>query len=408
MAALALTAGLAGCGGVAESESRTTTLTVIATNYGDSRHKNSQGYWDRVALAFRTEHPGIDVDISVHSADTVEKKVAELVERGEAPDIVQTDSYAEYADQGLLHSADELLSIPVQASFVPSLTEAGEMKRVQYGMPFTVSTRLLYYNKDLFRQAGLKPPNTWKELLAAARALKARGVKYPIAVPLGPQEAEAETLMWLLSGGGGYTDSTDHYDLASPENVSTLKWLKSTLVAEGLTGPVAPGELNRNAALLAFIEGEAAMVNAPLSLMRQIDDSTLSVPYGTVPLPSRTGKEEPTMGTADWVIAFKQREHREEIGRFLDFLYGEKYVTEQAALYQLLPVTVPAADAMRADRKQKSLWNGLDTLQNLELYPVSETNWSQVAEAVRSRIGKAVAPGGDPEAVLSSLADVAD
>lgn len=174
-AALGLAAGLSGCGS-ADAESGTVSLTVVATNYGDSVHKNSEGYWDRVTLAFGAEHPGINVDVQVYDPDEVDEKVAALVERGEAPDIVQTDSYSEYAAQDLLYSADEVLSVPVQASFVQSLANAGEMDRAQYGLPFTASTRLLYYNKDLFERAGLEPPKTWDELLAAARALKAQGL----------------------------------------------------------------------------------------------------------------------------------------------------------------------------------------------------------------------------------------
>jgi len=406
--ALGLTVGVSGCGGLTGSAAKHVTLTVVVTNYGDSVHKNSQGYWDRVALAFRTDHPDIDVETTVYPADEIDAKVAELVRQGKAPDIVESDSYAEYAAKGLLYKADDLLSIAVQGGFEPSLAAAGQVDRVQYGLPFTASTRLLYYNKDLFKRAYLDPPTTWAELVADARALKVRGVKYPIAVPLGPEEAEAETLMWLLAGDGGYTDGTGNYSLASDANVATLKWLKSDLVGAGLTGPVAPGQLNRSAALQAFLEGDAAMVNGPLSLMRQIEDSTDNVAYGTVPLPSRTGKAAPAMGTADWIVGFKQRGHGEQIGTFLDFLYGDKYVTEQATEYQLLPVTTSVSDAMRADKQYRPLWNGLDALQTLELYPLSETNWAQVSASVRKRIGKAVAPGGDPEAVLESIAKATD
>lgn len=403
-AALALTVAVSGCGAETGSGSDTTTLTVVATNYGDSVHKNSIGYWDRVGLAFQAAHPDIRVETKVYPADQVAAKVAALVEQGRAPDVVQTDSYAEYAAQGRLYRADELLSIPVQGSFVQSLADAGQVRRVQYGLPFTASTRLLYYNKDLFTAAGLTPPTTWQELVVDARALKAQEVKYPIAVPLGPEEAEAETLMWLLAGGGGYTDNTGSYSLTSEENVSTLRWLRSSLVAEGLTGPTPPGELNRDDALQAFLDGKAAMVNAPLSLMRQIEDSTQNVSYGTVPLPSSTGRTVPTMGTTDWTIAFRQAGHREETGEFLDFLYSDKYVIQQAAEYQLLPVTVPASTAMRQDKQYRKLWNGLDTLDNMDLYPLSETSWSKVVSAIRDRIGRAVTPGGDPASVLSSIA----
>jgi ABC-type sugar transport system, periplasmic component len=199
-AALGLTVGVSGCGTDSGSGAKTTTLTVVATNYGDSVHKNSIGFWDRVGLAFQAAHPDIRVETKVYPADEVDAKVAALVKQGRAPDVVQTDSYAEYAAKGMLYRADELLSISAQGSFVPSLAQAGQVRRVQYGLPFTASTRLLYYNKDLFSRAGLKPPTTWQQLLVEARVLKAMGVTYPIALPLGPEEAEAETLTWLLAG----------------------------------------------------------------------------------------------------------------------------------------------------------------------------------------------------------------
>ncbi len=84
---------------------KTTTLTVVATNYGDSVHKNSIGFWDRVGLAFQAAHPDIRVETKVYPADEVDAKVAALVQQGRAPDVVQTDSYAEYAAKGMLYRA---------------------------------------------------------------------------------------------------------------------------------------------------------------------------------------------------------------------------------------------------------------------------------------------------------------
>src|SRR5258708_21432804 len=45
-------------------------------------------------------------------------------------------------------------------------------------MPFNSSTTIMFYNKDVFKKAGLDPakaPETWPELVAAARKIKASG-----------------------------------------------------------------------------------------------------------------------------------------------------------------------------------------------------------------------------------------
>ncbi|WP_128378178.1 hypothetical protein [Streptomyces cavernae] len=78
------------------ASTRTVSLTVISTDYGASVHKNSQASGARVGPLFQSEHPGIRPETKICPAGTVHPKVAELVELRKAPDIVRTDSYAEY------------------------------------------------------------------------------------------------------------------------------------------------------------------------------------------------------------------------------------------------------------------------------------------------------------------------
>ena len=48
--------------------------------------------------------------------------------------------------------------------------------------------------------------------------------------------------------------------------------------------------------------------------------------FGMVPLPGRDGPSQDSLGVADWMMAFKQNGHGEQIGDFLDFVYSEKNV----------------------------------------------------------------------------------
>ncbi|MFM9368203.1 extracellular solute-binding protein [Streptomyces sp. Da 82-17] len=402
LAALGMAAGLAGCGAGGVGGSDTVTLKMVAADYGDSAANSTQKYWDELTAAFEKKNPGIEVEVDVRSWSDVDAHVAALVKKGEDPDIAQIGAYADYAAQGKLYSADDLLSIPVQADFLPALSQAGELRRVQYGMPFASSTRLLFYNKKLFAKAGITgAPQSWTELADDAEKLKAAGVKYPFALPLGREEAPAETLMWLLSGGDGYTDNVGTYTLDSADNVKTFKWLRDDLVGEGLTGPVAPGELDRQDAFNAFSRGEVGMLNGHPTLMKQAKKQ--GVEYGMVPLPGVNGKAKATMGVADWMMGFKRNGHKAEIGKFLDFVYEDSNVLDFSDRYDILPVTSSASDAMAEDPKYKHLREFLDELPHSELYPVGKTSWAQVSAAIKKDIGKTVQPGGDPAAVLQKL-----
>lgn len=399
-AAVAASPALTACGGSGGSDH--VTLSLVAADYGDKAANSSQNYWGSLARAFEREHHDISVDVDVYSWTEVDQKVAEMVRRGKAPDIAQIGAYADYAAAGKLYRADEMLSISTQAAFIPTIAHAGEVRRVQYGLPFAASTRLLFYNKDLFDRAGVSSaPRSWTELRDVAVKLKQNGVRIPYGLPLGPEEAPAETLMWLLSGGGGYTDGDGHYMLDDTENVRTLEWLRDELVGEGLTGPKPPAKVNRRALFAAFARGEVGMLNGHPTLMQQVAGRGFS--YGMAPLPGINGRAKATLGVADWLMAFRQHGHREEAGHFLDFVYRRKNVLDFSAQYDLLPVTTAASEAMRGDKKYRRLWQFLDELTTAEFYPSDKTSWAAVSETVKKKIGGTVVSGGDPAGLLRQL-----
>jgi multiple sugar transport system substrate-binding protein len=397
-----MTVSLAGCG-TSGGSGDGVTLKLVAADYDVAGGESSKKYWADLTAAFEADNPGIDVDVQIESWNDVDRKVAEMVKAGKAPDIAQIGAYADYAAAGKLYSADQMLSIPVQSNFLPPLTDAGEMKRTLYGLPFVASTRLLFYNKELFKEAGITgAPKTWDELKSDAELLKLNtGAQYPFALPLGPEEAQAETMMWLLSGGGGYTDELGRYAIDSPQNIETFEWLKENLVDAELTGPVAPAKLNRKDAFAAFTRGEVGMVNGHPSLLQAAEKAGVDV--GTVALPGREGPAEASMGVADWIMGFEQNGHRKEIGTFLDYLFTDRNVLDFAGQNDLLPVTVSAQEAMRNDAEHADLKEFLEVLPGSVLPPVGKTSWAAASEDIKKNIGEAVGPGGSPARTLTRI-----
>ncbi|MEU5309238.1 extracellular solute-binding protein [Streptomyces sp. NPDC021562] len=402
VSALGMTAVLGGCGTTGSSD---VTLRLVAADYGDSAANSSQKYWDKLAAAYEATHSGVKIDVTVYSWNDVDRKVKEMVAADKAPDLAQIGAYADYAAAGKLYEAGDLLSIPVQADFPSQLAEAGQWNHAQYGIPFAASTRVLFYNKTLFSQAGLTPPTTWTELASDAEALKAHGVKYPYALPLGPEEAQAETMQWLLSGGSGYTDDTGTYTIDSSQNIDTLTWLKDELVGKGLTGPTAPGRLNRATAFAAFADGQVGMLNGHPTLIKQAEKK--GVKFGTVAMPARAGQATRTasMGVTDWMAAFKQNGHAKQVGDFLDYVYSEKNVLDFSREYGLLPVTTSASQTMTdsGQAQDKQLRPFLEQLPTSELYPAGKTSWAAVSADIKKQIGTAVGPSGNPTSVLTQI-----
>ncbi|MGW6391492.1 extracellular solute-binding protein [Streptomyces sp. NPDC055103] len=404
VAALGLLGSLVtGCG---SSGGDPTTLRLVAPEYGAGPATSSKAYWDKLSTAFTAAHPGMKVQVTLYPWADIDNEVTRMVKENDAPDVALMGAYSDFAAQGRLHAASEVMSVRTEANFLRPLAEAGSVDGDLYGLPFVASSRLLFYNEELFDTAGAKPPKTWSELKDAAKALKEEGVLYPYALPLGPEEAHAEALIWELSNGGGYTDTSGSYSIASEQNAQTFRWIKDNLVVPALTGPVPPAELNRQDAFAAFLRGDVGMVNGYPSLLHEARAKGMKV--GTLRMPVSDTLDEretpPAAGVADWMMAFKHDGNRELVGSFLNFVYEDKNIIEFAGRYHLLPSTVSATEASRYAAADPSAEQFLTALRTAQLYPVNDPSWLQVSNTIKRNIGKAVAPSADPRAVLDHLA----
>ncbi|MFJ5805920.1 extracellular solute-binding protein [Streptomyces sp. NPDC093093] len=406
-AVLGLLIPLAGCGSSGEDAGDGGTLRLVAAEYGDGPGNSSQAFWEKVTTDFTKANPGLKVEVQLLPWEDIDSAVTRMVRDGKAPDMALMGSYSDFAAQGKLYSADELLSVTAEANFLQPLAEAGTVGSTLYGLPFVASSRLLFYNKALFDKAGItSEPKTWNDLKTAAKALKDNGVKFPYAMPLGPEEAHAEALIWELSNGGGYSDNSGNYSLASDQNIQTFKWIKDSLVAPGLTGPVPPSQLNRADAFAAFLHGDVGMLNGYPSLAHEARAKGISVRAVSMPVSDTLGSGEtpPTVGVADWMMAFNQNGKREEIGKFLDFVYQDKNLTDFAGRYHLLPSTVSASRTPAGGGLDQNDVQFLTALRGAQLYPVNDPSWVTVSDTIKRNIGRAVEPSGDPKAVLEGIA----
>ncbi|MFC9792974.1 extracellular solute-binding protein [Streptomyces sp. NPDC127584] len=391
-------------------ESDGTTLRLVVPEYGNSPATSSKAYWDQLSVAFGAAHPGKKIEVTLYPWADVDREVTRMVSENNAPDVALMGAYSDFVAQDRLYAASEVMSIRTESNFLQPLAEAGSIRRNLYGLPFVASSRLLFYNKDLFEKAGAKPPKTWSDLKEAAEALKGEGVLYPYALPLGPEEAHAEALIWELSNGGGYTDAGGAYNIASEQNTETFRWIKDNLVTPALTGPVPPAQLDREDAFAAFLRGDVGMVNGYPSLLHEAKAKGIKV--GTLRMPvSDTlgdGKVPPAAGVADWMMAFKREGNRELVGSFLNFVYEDKNLKEFAGRYKLLPSTVTANQDAGNAADDPSAEQFLSALRTAELYPVDDPSWLQVSDTIKRNIGKAVAPGAEPKAVLEDIARQAE
>src|SRR5580692_5834295 len=398
-AALALAACSSSSGGSSGgSSSGTTTLKLVVADYGTGASNASAKYWGGIVTAFEKVHPNIKVNVTSIAWTNFDQEVQTMVQNKQYPDITEGDYFSNYAQDGLLYSASDVLSKP--DNLLPGFKAQGTYNGVQYGMPFTTSSRTLFYNKKLFTQAGItSAPQTWAEIETdAAKITKLGDVGF--GLPLGSEEAQAESLLWMLGDGGGY-QTAGKYTIDSPANVAAFTFLKG-LVSAGDTEP-NPGTVDRTPLWEQFAQGKIGMINgspALIPIIQSADDLTSS-DWTSVPIAGKNGPLSVTLGVCDNVAAFKANGHEAQIKEFLDFAYQDKYQLAFDNEYDLLPATVTAAKALSSNAVFAPF---LTALPNSVQYP-SDTAWANVKTKIQQTIGTAVT--GSPSTVLTQLEQTA-
>ena len=399
LAAGALTAcGSSGGGG----SDGTTTLKFVGADYGTGPANSSTKYWQGIADAFHKANPKITVNVQTINWNDFDTQVQTMIQNKQYPDITEGDYFANYAQEGLLYKASDVLSKP--DNLLQVFTKLGSYNGAQYGMPFTTSSRTLFYNKKLFAQANItSAPQTWADVEADAAKIKALG-QIGYGLPLGSEEAQAELLLWMLGNGGNYTDSSDKWTIDSAQNVETVEFLKS-FVATGDTEP-NPGTKNRTDLWKQFAQGQIGMLNGSPALVPIIEDGKVlsDSDWTSVTIPGKSGPLEHTLGVCDFVAAFKSggTSKQAAIKKFLDFAYQDKYQVQFDKEYDLLPATNSASDQLSSDPIFGPFLKGLPEAVQ---YP-SSTAWANVKSAIQKTIGTAIT--GDPKSVLSAIQQTAE
>jgi multiple sugar transport system substrate-binding protein len=401
-AAAAMTLTACGSSGGSGGGNGATTLRLVAADYGTGPSNTSSKYWGAIASAFHKANPDITVKVQIINWNDFDTQVQTMVQNKQYPDITEGDYFANYAQEGLLYKASDVLSNP--GNLLKTFASLGSYQGAQYGMPFTTSSRTLFYNKKLFAQAHITtPPQTWADIQADAAKIKSLG-KIGFGLPFGSEEAQAEALLWMLGNGGGYQDSKGNWTIDSPQNVATFNFLKQ-LVSAGDTEP-NPGTKNRTDLWKQFAQGQIGMINGSPALIPIIDEGKVLSPndYASIPIAGKNGPLTTTLGVCDFTAAFKAGGDSKQaaIKKFLDFAYQDKYQIQFDKEYDLLPATTSATNKLSSDQTFASF---LKALPKATQYPNS-TAWANVKTQIQHIIGTAVT--GDPKSVLSQIQQTAE
>lgn len=373
--------GLAGCGSDSGSGDGKVSLELLVPIYGDK----TKPYWEQLVKDFETKNSNIDVKLETQSWDDIYNVMTTKIQNNKAPDILELDAAGPaYASDDLLYKADEIVSPETYKDIEPAFIDSAKIKGQAYGVPTVASTRALFYNKTLFTQAGItKPPTTWDELLADAQKITALGGGvYGYGMPLGSEEAQAETSIWAYGAGASW-EKDGKMTIDTPEATEALTYMKK-MIDQKVTQP-NPGATDRTPLLDVFIQGKIGMIEGLPPIVGQIKAKAPNLDWAIAPSPTKDGKPV-TLGVADYFVGFNKDEDKQDsIAKFLDFFYQKDNYVKFNDNEGFIPATKSGADAAAAKPELKTF---LESLPDAKFYPATNPAWAQTSGAFKDLVGQ--------------------
>jgi multiple sugar transport system substrate-binding protein len=208
--AASITAGCSSSGTSVSASKKSSSGKVTLTLWNYYEGANSQRGLNNLIKAFNESQDKITVKSVFTPRDEMDKQLSIGLVSDKLPDLVLIDNpdYASRISMGLLADITENFNKDfgdIIDQFYPGPLATCKSGDKYYGIPFGSNDLALFYNKDMFKAAGISaPPTTWDEMTKDCQILSKNGV-YGLAVSaIKNDEGSFQFLPWLYSTGATY------------------------------------------------------------------------------------------------------------------------------------------------------------------------------------------------------------
>ncbi|MEU4009049.1 extracellular solute-binding protein [Streptomyces pseudogriseolus] len=263
-AAVPVSAALAACGG-SSGPGKNGSATYWYLN-GQPQEGVRAGAVD----AFNKAHPDSTIEDTTFENDAYKTKIKTAIGAGQAPTLIWGwggGTLRAYAEAGQVEDLTSWFeeNPDVRKGLFPSSFGAATVDGKIYAMPCeTVQPIILYYNRKVFDQVGVEPPETWDDIMALVPRFNAKGIA-PFA--LGGQ-SRWTNMMWLeflfdrIGGPEVFQAAIEGEKNAwsHPDAIKALTALQDLVKADGFVKGFSSITADSNADQALLYTGKAAMM----------------------------------------------------------------------------------------------------------------------------------------------------
>jgi ABC-type glycerol-3-phosphate transport system substrate-binding protein len=341
VAILALTL-TAGCGSGEGGGSGDATLTIWQT-YNDEEYP----VFKEIVAGFEEAHPGVTVDVVRLPFAGAEPKIQTALTTRTEPDIARVDVsfLAKLAHKNALLDLGPYVSESFKEEILPVAIASCYYRGTLWGMPDQTNGLCLFYNRELFRSAGLDPdtpPSTWDELISFGRRLTRRDQGI---FGIGLSNSLWWTLPFFYTHGAEFlSEDGTRCVLNSPEGVAAFQLKVDLYEKHGIEGGAwRAGGIAHD---LGFQNGRYAMIlNGPWAVESL---KKTGIDFGVGLIPAGPAGTATNVGGNNLVV-FRSTDKPELAAEFLKYVASEDIQRMWATRLGQIPINVGATDAIDSE-----------------------------------------------------------
>ncbi|WP_409304060.1 ABC transporter substrate-binding protein [Peribacillus sp. SCS-155] len=411
---LSACSGGTGGGNAAEADTKTKDGKVVVNFWSFWGSETRRPVIEKMIKDFNNSQDEIEVKHTFVPWGDIWTKNLASVAAGNPADVIVGDINT--VDHRAKNKQSEDLSKYIDESIkdqlYPNLWDSVAYNGKFYGVPFTTDTRLLFYNKDAYKEAGLdpnKPPRTWAELEEHAKKLDIKkGNKYE-RVGFYPTWGSFGAPSWMANadGGKGFFEGEEMH-IATPRKTEALKWLADYRKRIGeknvqaFEAEFGSGQTN------PFISGKVAIWADVGTFYTQIRDSKTDMDFGVAPIPAfKEGERNWNDGGGFVLEVPKGAKHPKEAAKFIEYMAGEKAQKYWAMKNYDNVANIKAADSVINDLtgKEKQVYQqSVKNLEDTRLHPVP-ISYPDYPSLVNPQIDAALQGKISPDKALKKAED---
>ncbi|CTQ49482.1 ABC transporter substrate-binding protein [Jannaschia donghaensis] len=282
------------------------------------------------------------------------------------------------------------------------------------GLPVRGHVQLLFYRADLLEAAGVEPPQTWEEMVTAAKAIQDSTDAAGVALPYGKLSGQ-NLMVWmnlLWGNGGDLFDADGNPIFNSDAGVAATETYVGYLKEQEIV-PAGSAVFVEQDAVNSFKQGNSAMLPVWWWVRSQLTDpeqSTLTEEQvGFTSLPSVAGADRSTY-TNTWVFSVTDGSRSKDAAtEFLGWL-TDPALEREVLLDPELTEVVAVHMSNLTDEEVNARWGGMhqaaaDALATAEGIEFGE-DWLRISEILETAISSlASGESDDVKATLDTAAE---